>query len=445
MNMNFAFSFINQNRPDKMTISYDSLYSTLQKTNCGVKMTTQHDLNLKMLQQLLGSYKPDLHIVCEDEEIIKTYKLLLGLLSKQMGDIFLHEDFVTEPETTVIVPIHSQQMKLVLKSVTEGTEPSDALSQLFASHANNTILTAEELKFSEGFHHLNNVTKLLIKKKDDITDSDVKEEDNVKGEVNEDSPVLINFQINHSTESEIKKRQCPQCGRWFANTSSVNKHMREQCGKGMDRFEKRKCIHCNKLFRNCDKHEAKCLRLRKKWKKPPAPVASPCEECGKVFSTPYVLKMHMDKVHNPNGPTYYNCDKCVYRTIIKRKIEEHLKEHETGLIWVTCDICGKKVKGNNKKNLLHHIDLVHKKKYAGNCDICGKEVNDIPSHKQKMHSERKYSCHICTYSSPSNFNLRLHISKVHLGMKELEKVQCPHCDVVTTNLPHHLKQYHIDK
>ena len=91
--------------------------------------STQHDLNLEMLHQLLGSYKPDLNIVCEDEETIKTYKLLLGLLSKQMGDIFLHEDFVTESETTVIVPIHSQQMKL--KSVTEGTEPPDALSRLF--------------------------------------------------------------------------------------------------------------------------------------------------------------------------------------------------------------------------------------------------------------------------------------------------------------------------
>ena len=45
-------------------------------------------------------------------------------------------------------------MKLVLKSVTEGIEPPDALSQLFASHANNTILTEEELKFSEGFFGL---------------------------------------------------------------------------------------------------------------------------------------------------------------------------------------------------------------------------------------------------------------------------------------------------
>ena len=49
--------------------------------------------------------------------------------------------------------------------------------------------------FSEGFHNLNNVTKLLVKKKYNITDSDMKEEDHVKREVNEDSPVLINFQL----------------------------------------------------------------------------------------------------------------------------------------------------------------------------------------------------------------------------------------------------------
>ena len=110
MNMKFALAFINLNRPDQKTVSYDNLYSTLVKTHPHLSNMTiqqqQHlesdlgvnhkaDLNIHMLQKLLSLYKPDLNIVTEDEKILKTYKLLLGLASKHLGDIFLHGDFTT--------------------------------------------------------------------------------------------------------------------------------------------------------------------------------------------------------------------------------------------------------------------------------------------------------------------------------------------------------------
>ena len=126
MNLKFALAFINLNRPDQKRVSYDNLYSTLVKTHPHLSNMTvqqqQHlesdlgvnnkaDLNIHMLQKLLSLYQPDLNIVTEDEKILKSYKLLLGLASKYLGDIFLHEDFATESETTVMVPFNSQNMK----------------------------------------------------------------------------------------------------------------------------------------------------------------------------------------------------------------------------------------------------------------------------------------------------------------------------------------------
>ena len=94
----------------------------MMDSNQGRDNPKESKYSLQMVQQLLSSYKPDLNIVCEDEESIQTYKLLLGMTSKLLGDIFLHEDFVTESVTTVLVPLHSNQVKVILNCFEKGTE-----------------------------------------------------------------------------------------------------------------------------------------------------------------------------------------------------------------------------------------------------------------------------------------------------------------------------------
>ena len=83
----------------------------------------------------------------------------------------------------------------------------------------------------------------------------------------------------------------------------------------------------------------------------------------------------------------------------------------------------------------------------GNCDICGKEMRKvrIRKHKKDVHFERKYPCLQCNYRAINNFNLRLHVSKSHLGIKDLVKEQCQHCDVQTTNLERHVRIHHPEK
>ena len=84
MSLKFAFDFISLNRPDRTpAVSYDNLYSSIHKNKILMNTKQQRDahFDLRMVQQLLSSYKPDLKIVSEDQESIQTYKLLLGMSS----------------------------------------------------------------------------------------------------------------------------------------------------------------------------------------------------------------------------------------------------------------------------------------------------------------------------------------------------------------------------
>ena len=83
----------------------------------------------------------------------------------------------------------------------------------------------------------------------------------------------------------------------------------------------------------------------------------------------------------------------------------------------------------------------------GNCDICGKEMRKVRilRHKKDVHFERKYPCLQCNYRAINSFNLRLHVSKSHLGIKDLVKEQCQYCDVQTTNLERHVRIQHPEK
>ena len=497
MNIKFALAFISLIRPDQKTVSYDNLYSTLVKTHPHLSNMTiqqqQHlesdlgvnhkaDLNIQMLHKLLSLYKPDLNIVTEDEKILKTYKLLLGLASKHLGDIFLHEDFATESETTVIVPFNSQDMKHFLKSIADdGTESSEELL-----HIISTLTSPDEKMVSMEIPCDNDGT---ISFHHDIKemDPDVLKEDQIKGEVEaeEDQTVLISFSRNNAKsdnsnmnwgpgqcnicEKEVKnleqhiravhserKYACHHCSYKASSNFNLKLHIskihlevkdlkkdeedarhppeEQPPSRGLKLKEKKQCPHCLKFKLYYDTHVAKCLESQK--------LSATCEECGKAFKKPYLLKLHIQNVHKPK--VYHNCDKCVYRTSDKVALWRHLKEHETGLIMITCHICGKKIKGNRKANLQDHIQRVHENENGGKCNICGKETKNVKAHIKTVHSERKFACHICSYKASSSFNLKLHISKTHLGLKELEKEQCPHCEVVTTNLKFHLKKYHID-
>ena len=410
MSLNFAFDFMSLNRRDRTpAVSYDNLYSSVHKIMMNTKSQREAHCDLRMIQQLLSSYKPDLNLVSEDEESIQSYKLLLGMSSKLLGDIFLQEDFVTESVTTVLVPLHSKQVKLMLNHLENGSKLSDDLIDLFSIDVSQSSLTKDGNDFDF----------------DSVKSDEVEAEKSIKVEEEGELPVLIKFQNTTKTKkANCPKQKCLQCGKKYR---FIDKHTQEKCDKVQARKRK----------------YAKEWEQKNKNRKEEQKEKVTCDLCGKILKS-YCLKVHMERWHNPEGRKYYNCDKCAYRCSYKPSLTQHMKNHE-GVVLETCHICGGKYKDLDK-----HIKSRHNSKSTSfynlrvKCEICGKEIKKtcITTHMKAMHTERKHACHLCSYNAQTKFNLKLHISKSHLGVKELEKEQCPHCDVYTTNLQNHLKTYH---
>ena len=418
MSIKFAFDFIGLNRRDRTpALSYDKLYSSVHNIMMNSKQQRDNPkeahFSLQMVQHLLSSYKPDLNLVSEDQESIQTYKLLLGMSSKLFGDIFLQEDFVTESVTTVLVPLHSTQVKLMLNYFENGSKLPDDLADLFS---------VSSPSFTKDRHSDENAFA-----PDHFMPDEAKAEDSIKVEEEGELPVLIKFQNTAKT---------------------TNANCRQRRIGNIWTCPKEKCIQCGKKYRYMDKHtQEKCDKVKagireyaKIYKKEKASKV-PCELCGKILKNwGNTIKAHME-IHNPEGRTYYNCDQCAYRAVSKQSLIQHMKNHE-GVVLETCHICGGKY-----KELVKHIQRNHINKNSNlmvKCESCGKEMKKkcLAGHMKSVHMERKYACHLCSYKAQTNYNLKLHISKSHLGVKELEKEQCPHCDVCTTNLPHHLKIFH---
>ena len=71
--------------------------------------------------------------------------------------------------------------------------------------------------------------------------------------------------------------------------------------------------------------------------------------------------------------------------------------------------------------------------------------DSVEKHVKQVHDQIKNKlCPFCEYKTYSNFNLKLHVTKMHEGRK-FEKEQCLYCDKATFSLDYHMQIYHQDK
>ena len=179
-------------------------------------------------------------------------------------------------------------------------------------------------------------------------------------------------------------------------------------------------------------HE-KQARKKEKMEKLLADNAEGCRVCGKTFTNPNKLLIHIKEVHEkPSLP---------------------------------CDICGKLLRGQNKLN--RHRNTVHAdestkiyckkcdKKYLPDyfakhkcnwkeeppkevCNICGKTLGSasMANHIKSVHGDvEKKECHICGIS------MRASSLKDHLKTHE-EKQCCPECGIKVRDIKVHMLRVH---
>ena len=399
---------------------------------------------LEELNQMLQSSLPDLKIICGDGKIVMSHKLLFGLTNECLAEIFSEEDFINDPLTILKIPNSSgENIVHLLNRLSLEPAEEDTLYELFFT---NKVDEKPLNRFSIlGEFHSNSDNQDTCVEVKDEPDPDMKTD----GSSDED------FHSDKMTTS--KKFECPICSKSYGIDyyKRVHKFKCKNLPEPSEKMfkKKEKCFKCNVSVWKLDKHLEKCDKIQKaklkssQKSKEGAGDPVSCDQCGKVVTNKYCLKIHIESVHNPDKQVY-SCDQCSYTTTYKRNIMLHIRNiHEAGE-FIACHICGVKIKGG-ASNLSRHIFRLHTESQTEKvkCEECGKEVkaSQLSNHKKKVHGERRFACHMCSYRAQTGYNLKLHISQSHLGVKELPKTQCQYCDVITTNLPHHMKLFHGDK
>ena len=360
-------------------------------------------VDYKMMKNILSLTKPDLKIICEDNEIVFSYKVLLGTKLRYLGYLFLQEEFSCELLTTLAVPHSSKNVKKFIDNI--------------HLEKTNIFSIAETCRLEEMFMKKNKQSEPKILKHED------------DGVTNVTKP--LSAQNQEKSNAEIGEI-CAMQGK-----EKVNKSLSPISNSDEEGEE---CQKCRKI-----KFGSRCSGCQKTRDLKPKLDSGPqvCSQCNKVFKNETNLNHHVKYIHNPDLEYFY-CHQCDFKSKYKFEVKVHRKDH-VQIELLPCHICGGKYKG--ERYLLKHIRRVHEDAEFIKCEECGKKIKgdkqELKSHKRKVHSERKYHCTFCSYKAQSSFNLKLHINKSHLGIKDLEKFQCPHCEVATTNLPYHLKMFHL--
>ena len=220
---------------------------------------------------------------------------------------------------------------------------------------------------------------------------------------------------------------CEKCDETFEDIKGYNKHMKTNHPSHI-------CTICGeKRFRKYDLDQHMEAQHSG---------GVPCPHCGTNLATQFILNQHIKRFHEDNE--IQECTKCDYKTSLPNEMKQHYKRRHTDEMLETCEFCGDVFKGL-KKHLIR--TGCGGQKIAKNvpCNQCPKTFSskiEMRTHVKRIHENVKDKvCPHCSYATYSGFNLKLHVSKMHLGTG-LIKEPCPHCDKETTNLKHHMETYH---
>jgi len=171
---------------------------------------------------------------------------------------------------------------------------------------------------------------------------------------------LNNHLITHFGSGQ--QFQCNFCSKSFKTKVLLKSHKQLHVKK----FE---CEICKKMFSH--------LRHLKKHKKEihDNPGSFECLTCGKIFNGKGGLKAHQ-VIHDKFAKKHLKCQKCNYKTNIKRNFEEHLNVHKRKEAKfaamknpLKCDKCF--VYCSTEPRLRHHLLYSHPEN-PYQCDLCGK-------------------------------------------------------------------------
>ncbi|GAB6029861.1 hypothetical protein CHUAL_005570 [Chamberlinius hualienensis] len=211
---------------------------------------------------------------------------------------------------------------------------------------------------------------------------------------------------------------CKHCSKGYVKANDLYNHLRVH-EQSTIRFE---CQHCDYKTNNrtcfsghmINRHQMDIHgNLR--------PKDLQCPQCSYMCSVNFQLKNHIYLVHSVKKKV---CDGCGYRCQSKATLEKHKRLVHSNAKPLMCETCGYRAK--IFADLHRHMRVHFCSKVT--CDICGATVsaNHLTVHK-KIHSNnpKPFACHICTFTSWKNWNLKVHLRSVHHKDVDRTKLDLP--------------------
>eukprot|EP00088_Acartia_fossae_P004963 TRINITY_DN12170_c0_g1_i12.p1 TRINITY_DN12170_c0_g1~~TRINITY_DN12170_c0_g1_i12.p1 ORF type:complete len:633 (-),score=114.83 TRINITY_DN12170_c0_g1_i12:157-2055(-) len=266
------------------------------------------------------------------------------------------------------------------------------------------------------------------------------------------------YYLDH-INGELKYRKCPWCDMMFSVKSKLKfgRHLKKH-GIWQDDISSATCPDCKLRFRRVIPLLSHVARVHKKGSSLHCPkcsytgltlsnvsrhvethklAAHPCPNCSHIAKSRIRLTKHMYNAHSR-----FECSDC--GSVFKRREDYvlHCKDHNIDQEKPFCDHCGQFFPS-------HMLLAQHRKSEVQfRCDQCEVKCSSLPAlkrHKLK-HSEggaSKFVCdHVgCDYKGRSHYNLKMHVEKVHQGIRW----PCDLCQYVGSykaDLKRHIKIVH---
>ncbi|CAG7724127.1 unnamed protein product [Allacma fusca] len=195
------------------------------------------------------------------------------------------------------------------------------------------------------------------------------------------------------------------CRYRFINEEKMDIHIKRH-HLNLPKNEMYQCPHCPRTA-SCESKLELHLKLHT------GKTDLPCEICGTLFRTEYLLTKHKVKVHGVSYP--FICQQCHEGFINKADLNYHSYSH-TGDWPYPCDECnaGFPSKARLDRHKQHNHYELKILNFA--CKVCNKKFQSLGvlnRHEKCHEAERPFKCNICSWSFKFNSLLKTHMISVH--------------------------------
>lgn len=171
---------------------------------------------------------------------------------------------------------------------------------------------------------------------------------------------------------------------------------------------------------------------------PPPGSTFNCMDCGKAFSTPHGLEVHVRRTHTGQRP--FVCNVCHKSFGHADSLSQHRLVHNMERSF-QCKQCGKSFKRSS--TLSTHM-LIHSDTRPYACPYCGKrfhQKSDMKKHTYIHTGEKPHKCTVCGKAFSQSSNLITH-SRKHTGYKPFGCQLCGRAFQRKVDLRRHMETQH---